>query len=369
MLTPQEKQGWLEALKELKAEYYIGSLRAYKFIKANNLLEKVQQQNPAFSISKISRLAKIAGLMIQDILEIHSIAVSTPQHPSLSAIHLVALPYHFPPWQQLETQAEEMGINIWKVDITTLLNKFLSRITPAVNNWFILHLMATKIAQALHKETLVLEHSATGEKVTLARVRTEPRFRTWDEQFMLALAQDVFETGSDQQGHTLAAEDMAELGMALEKTDMVALHPVLHRLMLRQAISRRHAAFESHLQFLSTNRNPTEDWLYDERLYERAENEYVLGYREIKRRILLNTVHRHQSSGLFTSKKGAEIVNELMEISQGNVRRYAARRHRLMAGGAPEVLIHAEEKLLRPHQYELIALHQNKNWLIDFLSR
>lgn len=51
MLNQDERGGWLEAIKELKAQYYIGSQPAFQYLKAVRWLEQVRleiiEKNPS----------------------------------------------------------------------------------------------------------------------------------------------------------------------------------------------------------------------------------------------------------------------------------------------------------------------------------
>lgn len=109
--------------------------------------------------------------------------------------------------------------------------------------------------------------------------------------------------------------------------------------------------------------------MHSSELYERAEREYTLGYTEIERRILLNHVHNKADRLPQGDKPTTTYVNALISHQRSQVREYNNRLRELQSLEAPSTLTEDVTRSLKKSHYTLRALHQNKTWLINFLSR
>ncbi len=385
MISNDEKRGWLEAIKELKTQYYIGSQSAFRYLKEARQYEKIRQEviqkNPGLlnkhdlSVQKIACLTETLGGLIGCKLTLLSTQMSTPQSFSLRTLHSVITPSasrkdddesNIPDWLKYFPWTTYT----WSANIADFLSHFLEVLPPWYNDERRIRSLLESILPAFLVGGLKLYSAETGEQVSYERFRRDTTYRKGEPEYMwdnIRFMLDKNQSDSDWEGYLLDmdVDERITLELALMTNDVSSAHPIWQSLEIRQIRSEIEVLIQNWASYTGM---PAEDWLYDPDLYKRAEREYTLGYTEIERRIALNLVRSHddwlkecESTGVFLDR----VVNHQRE----RIKQTAKRLDSVRLLNAPQPIIDNFSADLQSKRYTFTALHQNRKWLIDFLSR
>ncbi len=363
MLNEKERRGWVEAMKELKAQYYVGSQAAFNYLKAMRWYEQVREEilqaNPVLeqkfdlSVKRVAWLVLAMGDVLQLVLELVAARASSPGSFSLASDHEIVTPGLPSRWREIPEP--DPSCHQWEINWPGCLGELLSDLVPGVS--VVSHLRKW-LEERFQDSELQLTHVVTGQSVSYAQFCGEANLRQGDEGHMWLEADNYLEEGESE---ILNAAEISLLRQAEAANDVVAAHSLLQRI----AIDELRGNWENLKQWLNdaweNGYEEIEYFLYDMQLYHRAENEYTLGLTETERRILLNFVHDFCVHGC---KRGSpqSLVDEMTEHLRLSLRRSAERLK------VPEYVSDNEPQIFRHREYLCRAIHQNKKWLIDFLS-
>lgn len=377
MSNHQEQLGWLAAIRELKAEFYIGSYPAFKYLKTVNWLEQVRQQiienNPGLqqkhdlTIHRIAQLIDMTRMFLANVLERSSVAVSTPEHCSLGSSHTIDAPVSFSRHDCHDYDVDEDGY-VWSIDFTHFLIGFHTVLPPEMSNKMLVKRLYQWTAHSWCRNALQLRLVKTGEQVSYSQFCVNADYRASDLNGLWGSVGWYLDFGHDTSENPLTDNELAVLRQGFRRKDIATVHPVLQHILMRELKDGARMNMSNAKFILNNDTHPEEDWLYESRLYERAEREYTLGYMEIERRIVLNVIRN-----LYQKPEDYESVDAFVNNLIDYWRNYVQECRRLMAEltklEAPGCVIDNQARMLQERRYIYVALQQNRRWLREFLSR
>jgi hypothetical protein len=362
----------LEALKEKKAQYGVGSQDAFKFLKAmrahEEFIDRLCQgaSFPRPALKAISLFLETATPLIRDVLRLICIRRSNTENLSLTSHPEINTSFftgqfvraYEPPY------GEACNETYWALNFLMLVRNYLNiawmeEKTDALYDMVFLHSFLNKTNEAL--PFLVLER--TGERVTLADFAREDRFHQgnekdfWELEVECMLDCEVCDEDEDVL--------LNSIRKGFETRNLQACHRFSRAFQLGREQYRLSQAL---LRKLKDNAMPEEYefLLAGGEIFGRAEREYTLHTYETERRIALCVAYRfleHLSEGAEVLVKTA--TDQILESRKGVVDTL----NHLAELNAPNVIMESQRKLYRQRCYEYLALRKNKRWLVEFFSR
>lgn len=365
----------LEAIKELKAEYFIGSLNAYYYLKARNYLEqlraKIIERTPALGDGLTTRQVEWVCIALPWLLSrklcVIACTVSTPTNWSCLGNHVVCMgpKYQNPDafsWRNVVKREKSWAEHddTWELGEEHVSNffEFLARMPEQTLG---AEALDAYLTWALHAETLHLAWIRSSETFTIADFIQYCRTRNDITKSAVGSAATVMVSDSD----SLTEAQRTSLQAALESGNFSSKH---HRIILEWEI-----AYHMDLIELASPKPPgaedtleLDEWLYDKQLYERALGDFTLGRRDIERQLAINAAHRYQ--GHVESSDATEFVSTLLQYLRDSLQRMQQQAKTLRDLDAPQAINQGAQKSCDERRYVYLAVLQNRNWLIDFLS-
>lgn len=376
MLNEQERRGWLEAMKELKAQYYIGSQSAFRCLKEMRWYEQLRkdilQKNPYLKkrhdlpAIQLSCLVCSVVEVLESRLRMISVERSTPLNWLLLKWHRVLHPAH-----AVSFKREILpGGNVWTVDYSELLADFLQELRPYSSAKRTIHSFFSSIERRFRLGKFPLRSEPSGELVFYENICHNEKLRCEEGAEKLHPEDLVEKLKKSVQGFSFRLEndERDALTKACAAGDYSLVHAFWKRELLKvvgpafRALSRDRLAAR-----LERKSGDYERFLYDDDLYDRAESEYTLGYIETERRIVLIAVYEHPR-GPKPEENPSDFVEEVIERCRDYVRQSKGVLDDAIADDeSPDYLKFLTHKL-KKQRYTYVALQQNRKWLIDFLS-
>ncbi len=365
----------LEAIKELKAQYYVGSQAAFNYLKEmrwyEQLREEILRLHPTLkehydlTVRKTAWFAHALKSFLKYELELASLKASSPDNDLLDTEHLVIFP------TDKKEEKTLLGFNyheyVWSVNYAEQIGHFLQEMLSDQQEqvWEEEHVEA--LSAWVHNNFLsgniqpILD--ATGEPVSYHTLVSDDRFRSnisaddnWDS--VSALIDLGFK-------NLYTDQECDDLRQAQQNRDCQTAHLILQSIKIRYHIDCNHPLKIQSLQNeWRAEVTQADYWLFDSELYERSEREYTLGLREIERRIALNEIH-NQTADIDSPRDAIDMLiadsKQFLQRSMGRLREHQENR-------VPRFIIERTAYLVAKYRYLYLALHQNRKWLIEFLS-
>lgn len=380
MSNQNQLRGMLEAMKELKSEYYVGSQKAFTYLQEmrwyETILREVNESIPTVAQKFNLTVKKVAWLVpaIREILQYYwnmaALHASSPKAYSLSGHHKFANPCEYRSMHSSIVSNDDAGTYSWFVDYNNELQKILKIMfawSKTNTSGVTIPNLSLLIRVLLEDGHICPVFTKTGELVCYNRFVQNGQFREtqFDEFWITIEVWCELDKGSDQNIHL---EERELLRQAMQSLDFDSAHSVLKDIEIRQHREIGSLNARQLQCMLEADLIDAEEWLYDRKLYDRADCEKTLGRYEVERRIALNLVHSFQANnGIFESPKA--LVVSLAQYLKDALQKSVASVRYLRDLDAPSSICKNSEALEKRHRYNYLAVHQNQNWLIDFLSR
>lgn len=376
MLDASERHGWVEAIKELKSQYYVGSQDAFRYLKAMRWYEKVREEilnaNPVLaqkfdlSVQMVAWLVFAIRDQLAPILDFAATKVSSPRSLSLTSVHQVNAPVALHPLEENVTE------HIWTINFSDWIGRFLAHLPHLADRIDTSNRLHRRLKRQFYSGVLHPIYVSTGEAVSYQRFCEDVIFRKGDKDIFWYMVEDYL---SSKDAHTKLLKGdrrILRLRSAFLKRNLVTAHHIMQREEINDKKNVESVQlFVEHIMPGSSAALRSDGYLYlygFDDLYRRAEREYTLGLIEVERRILLSYVYQYQGEdGRIDSP--LTFVNMLfnrcrLDINSGQHTVDDLRRY----GGHYRSRLISSEHHLQKNRYLLRALHQNKKWLIEFLS-
>ncbi len=365
-MNPQERNALLQEMKELKSEFSIGSLNAFKYLKATrwleDLLRQIHARNPALTerhnltIPVVAWFVLTTKSLLGRLLQITSARVSTPENCSIGSEHVFA-PLDLHPYGDVGIQPHT---RVWLIDYATLITFFLTCVPRGLGAEATQRLLFGFLSYLFESNWIPIRSARTEEYVRYSEFCKKSEYKGGGTRNAWVWA-DYLATLDEE---LITDEERVILEKALDRQDLPVAHPILQRAEIKHILET---------PFSGMDEGPccspvTEDWLYDTNLYDRAEREYTLGHVHIQRGIVLSEVHKWTNGNNEFPSPG-EFVDQLIANQFEKIRRSADRMSQFRAMNAPPHQAKEEERILRKRRYLYTALRQNRPWLVQFLSR
>ena len=373
-------RGMLEAIKELKAQYYVGSVNAYAYLRAVRWLDEVREGIVAvdsnvlkthdLSDQMLDSLTGMTKKFLSVLLSLIPVEISTPECCTLLVFNDVSFDgSEFMPSEHRSVDYSGMVFS-WTLP-TRDLSDFLAKVlrTGFLNQFpqkFPRYLCA-HLSQAFRSGALSVR-SSTGERFFysdyceyIKRVGSnEPDY------FVNGVFADL---DADKDVPFMTDSQRIAFRRFVDDCDLVAAHPFLQEFYI-QSFKEMEAGFvEGFLASSEIRGFSPEDALYDPCLYERAMHEYTLGHTDVERRILLNALRDVMSQGLACDGSIEERLDDFYEYYKNRVSKSFGLLQKALSMNAPSGIIWKQRDILQRVRYILVAILQNRPWLKAFLAR
>lgn len=230
MISPQEQRGWLEAIKELKAEWYIGSLPAFKYLKEALRFEAAQQAilklNPGlrekhnFTLRENARVLSMVGAFLGLVLDKLSAEISTPENLSLSHHVVLIWPDQVP---AIEPQYS-LELRYWLIDPVPLLVAFLEILPSRADGIQIINNLYTWMDRAFRAGKIKLLLAETREPVSFSEFTQSMQYRGSSQDFFWGCTWAHLQSEEKNNG-PLSDEENTALQRAVDTRNIAAAQP------------------------------------------------------------------------------------------------------------------------------------------------
>lgn len=366
-LSHDERRHWLEAIKELKGQYYVGSQEAYYHLKSVRWLEQVREQitelNPGLArqhnltVKNVTYLVELMRTLFESVLRLTAAELSSPERMSLDTTHDVLIPVPIHPFDLSKSLPWAMR---WHVNYVEWLGSFLSTLPEQATASVIVNRMVQWLLTGFCYNRLQPVFEPTGQAVSFSQYAGELKFRQ-------PLLKDLMDEAILMlQTRSVKGKTRIMLQSLIDQKNLAGIHRLLQRKFTREERKNIERIFNSHTRELSCESSSPDVWLYDYNLYDRAESEYTLGYMDVERRILINHIHSYEVK--IENEQVSAFVDYLVADAMNRIQMYKKRSANLESLNAPAVILDHDLRSLRKARYLYRALHQNRKWLIEFLS-
>lgn len=368
----------LQAIKEIKAEYLVGSWDAFRYLNAMDFYAKLRDEadppGPYASrptVRQIAIMVRWVVCLAEDLLNYLAAKTSTPENLSLVTEHKVVEPAR-PERLLIMGVKPAPGTRStfdrdWTFDAVAWLRQAQRPYEPSAAPKELTIEVLMELAAPRDRPCLI--YRPTGERVSLHQFRLEPRFRQgtpdefWEKvETELGAARVEAVTGEE--------EALVALERYYQARDLVACHAILRRTRLADARETLDDCVE-RLPPLMRWEISDEEFVYlldHNDLFNRMDLEQTLGRLETERRVALNVV----AGQLLTMDPSASVsatVDAAIALYRGRTREAQWRYERHRDANVPLPILKSDERALRRNRYTLLALRQNRKWLIEFFSR
>lgn len=381
MFDAAERRGWVEAMKELKSQYYVGSQDAFRYLKAMRWYEQVRQDilraNPSLaqkfdlSVKMVAWWVRAICRVLQHVLDCEVIKVSIHAKVALERGNHVITPFEE---SEIVEQLRLSGdYNMWTLDFPACLVAFMTDSLSAEIDNGLLIALAKWLRKNFRNGRFCPIFTESSQPVSFSQFRSDKKFRNNDEHDFWIAAHEMLDDAIECENHIFTPADHLLLSRAEDANDIRPAYSLLQKLLMRDKRGQfQHFKYQLLSDFKSSS-CAADRFLYSSRLYLRAEHEYTLGSIEVERRIALNDIHSFDLKGMFPTPTDLveAILNQRLSTIHTIRNRLRFYSDIIRTDGVHELLstqVSNDERTLKHFQYLYRALHQNKKWLIDFLS-
>ena len=372
----------LEYMKELKAEYYIGSQDAFKYIKAMHYYEQLQIEvreslgTGTPTLRDIMALNRRLSIMAQLALCLISVQFSTPDDLSISAEHVV---------RNLTIPEYDKGVpdiwpcHYWRLDMAQLLRALVDASQLAGNFQGEVSLPRSVFGfLSVFKNVPFLIFEATGQRVSLQNVIDNPELRRGTEEgFWLNCESScsLYEHGEHEEDEDDSlSEDYLRLAEGFARRDIVLCHQIFQQMQMVSCDNEetlwddeRTEKEDNLTRLFHVSKEEEHYLLAGSELFNRAEKEYTLGCLDVERRIAISYIY------CFSQGQGYRSIDSLVSAAYKSTLERIHRINNLLKTfetlESAHPIVQHEERSRRYYQYLRLAILQNRRWLIEFLAR
>ncbi len=365
----------LEAMKELKSEYLVGSKAAYEYIRTMEWYESVLDQLNDCTPSLVKKFDLSKGMVawllncLKSSIAHHwkrgVLEVSTPQQPSMAYNNSFVFLINESPLVRHPSSLDKEW-HEWTSDYENHLQLFL-RDRLATDDTDIgkgtVEELLNWVEERLHQGAIRLQDVRTGEVVSFQGMQAHCRYRntTTTELGVHAKALLQYDTYREE----LYPQEVDDLTQALSSHNLEMIHEIVRQVRLRDY--NKEQFIEDHMDKSESGLLLTEMWLYDHRLYERARHEQTLGTYEVERRIALNAIHTVKA--LYSADYPNDPKEQVEFVLEYHIFKIQEETDSIRD---PEACSLISEESRRAYieqlRYGYRSVHQNKRWLIKFLA-
>jgi len=345
----------LEALKELKAEYLIGSQDAFLYLKAMERYEKILDalaKDPAIQIrptlKETSRLCADILRAANFWLEMVCITFSTPENLSVAAQIFI------PELYLNDKFDEDIFTHIFSLDVLMVakcLLRSVSEIPTRQQVWdfFTLH------GETLDCFTVESDQRVSWQDISLeANLRSCSPKRFWSQSMAHAY---VFKDKYSE-------DYIATIKRSIEAKDCETCHQFLQS--LRLTLTKEDVeGWVINLEGFNLKARPSEEefeyLLQYGDIIERAEREFTLGNFEVERKVAI--AYMYEFIGDENLASASEMVDDALRCALKMRTERQKRIEVFRSQNAPSVILDNAETSLRKARYLYLSLYQNRRWL------
>ncbi len=378
MSSSKNLKGKVAAVTELKLEYGVGSLEAFKYLKCMRRYEAIWERirhvdpnlviNHGLTVTQVGVLHSTIRQMFGIAFRVFATRVSSPEAITLGSLlcfHDEILDFTS---SIEEYYAVSRSVRTWSADYGQCICNLLQhaarqgeygindRLIHQLFSWLVAELMSDKISFTSldFEENMYFSDLRLGvEKYLL--IESPEDF--WDS-VRLSLGHDSFPS-CEKVLHALAEHDLS----------------LAHKLMQEFFIESFEISCANFCEeasgLLCSGITHAHQWLMGGVPHVRAERECTLYTFETKRRIALHLVYQTVFR-IGMDIRDSNIVEASIDLAQEDLSEAISRDKRIsevMRGLESNFLQEGAQQRLNTAQYNVHVLKQNKRWLIDFLSR
>lgn len=354
-----------------RSQYYIGSQAAHNYLKAirwyEGILDEIVRWNPELrqkhnlSLKKINRLISSVKHKVEDLMTLNSVMASSPEDLSLASLHEIIT------GRETKKRVQEDGLHLWKLNYARVISNYLAETPRGSDQLDASPLLMVWLMDRFVAGNLRLLHVATGKCVTAREVFNDATLRRGTAEEFWVLVREIIDGEAEDKKPTLTDVELNQLRDAYAESNLAVAHRIVKQ---RQAnfydLGKGRWHLEDIIVYDATDGSePGSHWLYDDMLYERADREYILGHRDIERRIVLNAIKGSWWTNWSSLQSG---LDELTKQHKKRMHEARAKLENLLADTSEDRRSHLIRKMQK-ERYLYLALVKNRPWLIEFLSR
>lgn len=364
----------LETMKELKQEFYVGSKDAFDYLKSiayyENLLDEVYKDNSVKTRITIREASNLQNKIIFEArrhLGMASVLYSDAKSLSVSAEHYVESPLPSEFEESAKLIIGERECHCWKIDIPLFLKKFLngSKNIQNLSNAIFLFF-------AVEGDNIpFFIYGKDDRRFSLRDIINDPELRKCSEKMFWSDCYSLYvEIDDPHYKEYLSQGEIGSFKKAYKNEEKETCHNILQKIRAGQIDERLSSLEEEETEdeYLSISKEEFEHLLDARKLFLRAEREYGLGLFDVERRIALNFLYSFKAKR-EDFKSISEFVDSVIELTLDRIKKRQLQLEMGKFSNAPTVIIKSFAESLRFYEYVRLALIQNRNWLIEFLSK
>ena len=350
----------MEAIRELKGEYLIGSQDAFNYLKAMISHEKIGQElakDPSIkvklSLNEISLLQEEIVWCANMWLTMTSLERTTIDNFCILCDYMHEVVFA---WDKI---SESPGITwyYWSIEVGLVLRHILpgvQQIPSRLTLWNLFAQHAPFINCFVSKKT--------GEKFSGIDIIKDPKFHIGNKDGIWA-KMDLL-TMDDDEDRPLS-EELEQLKKALQVKDALRCHQIWKTMELNE-IKQRLARWSDDREDTAINQETAEYLMNFRNLMARAERELTLGHLEVERKIAIGIVYELLSE--FENEPIPTAIELIINKAKERLQKSTERLKRLKNRLAPAVIIENEETTVRQNRYRYLCCFQNRRWLTKYFS-
>lgn len=371
-MTSQELLGKFEALKEIKAQYLVGSQEAHRYLKSVRYYESVcdavkKASGWDLTVKQVVKATEALFTASKLFVDFISIKKSKPDDFSLAAdlLHGFVKPTMIELERKVSDYFLKSGDFVWTIDPIPV---FVVICNAYEKNEFDFSTLSAKslfnFLLTIGRRIKFLIFLKTGEKLSGIDIARNARFRssngyTLEGAVTLAIDPSL----QDENDPNLMLK--RRLKKVWDQNNLILCHRILKKIKLKNFLEENILMHSRDEGSLSTEEY---SFLHNiDNLYERAVREYTLRTIAVERQISLGLVYEFAD---YLSENGAVPVVDMaikwqLKLRDGSKKRLAE----LTKYNAPSSIIGDEKKLHERRCYYYLALRKNRPWLIEYFSR